>query len=31
VHAQFFREHAPQWRKIQAQLTAFLKSWLVTE
>ena len=31
VHAQFFQDHAPQWRKIEANLSEFLKSWAVTQ
>jgi hypothetical protein len=27
VHAQFFQDHAPQWRKIEAQVSELLKSW----
>jgi hypothetical protein len=31
VHAQFFQDHAPQWQKIQAHLSEFLKSWAVVQ
>ena len=27
VHAQFFQDRAPQWRRIQAQLSELLGSW----
>jgi hypothetical protein len=31
VHAQFFQDHAPQWQKIEANLSEFLKSWSVAQ
>ena len=31
VQAQFFQDHAPQWRKIEANLGEFLKSWAVVQ
>ena len=31
LHAQFYQDHAPQWQRIQAQVSAIVKSWLVTE
>lgn len=31
VHAQFFQDHATQWRKIDAQLGELLKSWAVAQ
>ena len=30
VHAQFFQDHGPQWRRIEANLSEFLKSWAAT-
>ena len=31
VHAQFFQDHAPQWQKIEANLSDFMKNWAVTQ
>jgi hypothetical protein len=31
VHAQFFQDHAPQWRRIEAHLSEFLKTWAVAQ
>jgi len=31
VHAQFFQDHAPQWRKIEAQVSELLRSWAVSQ
>jgi hypothetical protein len=31
VHAQFFQDHAPQWQKIEAHLSEFLKTWATTQ
>jgi hypothetical protein len=31
VHAQFFQDHAAQWKKIDAQVSELLKSWAVAQ
>jgi hypothetical protein len=31
VQAQFFQDHAPQWQKIEAQLSEFLKTWAAAQ
>ena len=31
VHAQFFQDHAPQWPRIEAQLSELLRSWAVVQ